>query len=264
LGDGPERQKLENLVDNLNLKNEVKFFGFVPYDDLPVYLNSADIFVRPSRSEGMGNSFIEALAAGLPIIGTPVGGITDIIEDGKTGLFAKVDDDKDLAQKIQLLLRDDNLSQSIVYEGRRMIEDKFSWNVLAAKYGDIFEKYAKTPPFKILIATPIYPPQIGGPALYAKNFEREFRASGHEVFVADFGQFLKYPSGIRHLFYFFRVFKDMSRSDIILALDSFSAGLPAALASFLLKKPLILRLEGDFLWEHYSCRFLLKTSAYAA
>src|SRR3989344_5264181 len=60
---------------------ELKIVSDVPYDELPKYLWKASIFVRPSRSEGMGNAFIEALAAGLPIIGTPVGGILDIIED---------------------------------------------------------------------------------------------------------------------------------------------------------------------------------------
>src|SRR3989344_2476279 len=91
------------------------------------YLWKASIFVRPSRSEGMGNAFVEALAAGVPIIGTPVGGILDIIKDGETGLFARVDDPKDLAEKIKILLENKKLTAQIVENGRKMVEERFRW-----------------------------------------------------------------------------------------------------------------------------------------
>ena len=86
----------------------------------------------------MGNAFVEALAAGLPIIGTPVGGILDIIKDGETGLFAKVDDPKDLAEKIKLLLENKKLTEQIVENGRKMVEERFCWDKIAQNYAKIF------------------------------------------------------------------------------------------------------------------------------
>src|SRR3989344_9302030 len=69
IGDGEERENLENLSRKLSLGNAVKFLGNISYDKIPKYFAEADIFARPSRSEGMGNAFIEALAAGIPIVG---------------------------------------------------------------------------------------------------------------------------------------------------------------------------------------------------
>src|SRR3989338_6526654 len=74
-------EKAFEIVKKTFPDTELKIVSDVPYDELPKYLWKASIFVRPSRSEGMGNAFVEALAAGVPIIGTPVGGILDIIED---------------------------------------------------------------------------------------------------------------------------------------------------------------------------------------
>src|SRR3989338_5563172 len=133
---------------------ELKIVSDVPYDELPKYLWKASIFVRPSRSEGMGNAFIEALAAGLPIIGTPVGGILDIIEDGQTGLFAKVDDPQDLAEKIKILLEDKKLVSQIIENGRKIVEERFSWDKIAAQYAEVFNSQLNTKK-RILIVTKI-------------------------------------------------------------------------------------------------------------
>jgi len=138
IGDGPERERLELYAARCTLQANIKFFGAIPHEQIPHYLHAAAIFVRPSRSEGMGNSFVEALAAGLPIIGTPVGGITDIIKEKKTGLLARVDDSHDLAEKILLLLRDRELSLSIVEEGKKMVDERFSWNKVAGSYRAVF------------------------------------------------------------------------------------------------------------------------------
>ncbi|MEK7501219.1 MAG: glycosyltransferase, partial [Patescibacteria group bacterium] len=69
VGDGPEREALELQVKSYKLKDHIRFVGHVDPDLIPQYLAQADIFVRPSRSEGLGNSFLEAMAAGLPVIG---------------------------------------------------------------------------------------------------------------------------------------------------------------------------------------------------
>src|SRR3989344_3079733 len=77
LGEGPEAKKLKHLAGVLGVSGRVKFLGHIDHADMPKYLKVADIFIRPSRSEGMGNSFIEAMAVGHPVIATQEGGIAD-------------------------------------------------------------------------------------------------------------------------------------------------------------------------------------------
>jgi glycosyltransferase involved in cell wall biosynthesis len=83
VGNGPDKNALAKLADRLGVSARVHFHASVPIEKLPDYLKSCDIFIRPSRSEGMGNSFIEAMAAGLPVIGTQEGGIADFLFDAK-------------------------------------------------------------------------------------------------------------------------------------------------------------------------------------
>ena len=87
IGEGSLLKNLKFKVSNLKLEDKVIFAGEVNNLDLPLYLKIADVFVRPSRSEGLGISFLEAMACGVPIIATKVGGIPDFLEDRKTGLF---------------------------------------------------------------------------------------------------------------------------------------------------------------------------------
>lgn len=104
---------------------------------------------------------------------------------------------------------------------------------------------------RILIATGIYPPDVGGPAKYAENLAKEFLRRGHTVKVLRYRFEKKLPFGIRHLFYFFRVLLASRRIDLIISLDMFSTGFPAILAGKTFGKKMILRVGGDFLWETY-------------
>src|SRR3989344_2808133 len=104
---------------------------------------------------------------------------------------------------------------------------------------------------RILIATGIYPPEIGGPAEYAKNLKEVWSKHGHKVTVRVFSQFNFLPTGVRHLVYFCYILPAILKADLILALDTFSAALPSVLAAKMLRKKIILRTGGDFLWESY-------------
>lgn len=133
VGDGPLRKNLEDLSRKLGIADAVKFFGLVPFDDIPTYLARADIFVRPSRSEGLGTAFLEALAMGIPVIGTRVGGIPDFLEHEVTGLFSNTDDAEDLAKQINRLLTDEVLHKKISEYGRSLVENRYTWNAIAEK-----------------------------------------------------------------------------------------------------------------------------------
>jgi glycosyltransferase involved in cell wall biosynthesis len=104
---------------------------------------------------------------------------------------------------------------------------------------------------RILIVTGIYPPEIGGPAEYAKNLKEAWSKAGHEVEVKVFSRFNALPTGVRHLAYFLYIIPAVVRADFILSLDTFSAGLPGVLAAKLFGKKIVVRTGGDFLWEFY-------------
>ena len=104
---------------------------------------------------------------------------------------------------------------------------------------------------KIIIASNIYPPEVGGPSHYTKLLNDGFIKKGHQVQVIKFSDLKKFPSGLRHLLYFFRLFKNTIRSDVILSMDTFSVGFPSALVSRILRKKSFVRVGGDFLWEMF-------------
>ena len=108
---------------------------------------------------------------------------------------------------------------------------------------------------KILIATGLYPPEIGGPATYTKILEQELPKRGVGVSVLPFSSVRFLPKIIRHLAYFFLVLFRSIRADIIYAQDSVSVGFPAVLASFFTGKRFFLRVGGDYAWEQSVQRF---------
>ncbi len=138
LGVGPDKGELLNQVNNLKLQDRIIFKGFVPHDVLPEYLQASDVFIRPSRTEGLGNSFIEAMAAGIPVIATPVGGIPDFLVDGETGLFCEVDNPESIVQKAEKLIEDKELREYIVKNAQKMVKDKYDWKSVAEKMEKIF------------------------------------------------------------------------------------------------------------------------------
>lgn len=106
-----------------------------------------------------------------------------------------------------------------------------------------------------LIATGVYPPDIGGPATYASALMRELPARGVEPTVMLFSSFMRYPRGLRHMLFTRRMIAARGDYDLLFALDPVSSGLPAYLASKRLGKPLLLRVGGDFAWEQATERF---------
>ena len=111
---------------------------------------------------------------------------------------------------------------------------------------------------KILIATGLYPPDVGGPATYAKILAEELPKHGFRVEIVSFGVVKHVPKIMRHFLYFFKVLKIGKHADLIYALDPVSVGLPAAIAAGVLKKRFILRLGGDYAWEQGVQRFGVK------
>jgi glycosyltransferase involved in cell wall biosynthesis len=144
LGSGPLEGKLKFQASDLKIKDKVIFLGDVPNEKVSEYLAMADVFCRPSLSEGLGNSFLEAMAMGVPIIGTRVGGIPDFLRDPSagleqaTGLFCEEKNPESIAKALKLLLEDEVLRQKIITNGRKLVEEKYDWEKIAKKMTDIF------------------------------------------------------------------------------------------------------------------------------
>ena len=106
-------------------------------------------------------------------------------------------------------------------------------------------------PGNIVIATGIYPPEIGGPAEYSRELFDTFLIQKYNVFVVTYGELKKFPTGIRHILFFIKLIFEAFFADYIIALDTFSVGLPTVIFSKIFGKKLVLRVAGDFLWESF-------------
>lgn len=111
---------------------------------------------------------------------------------------------------------------------------------------------------RILIATGLFPPQVGGPATYSKLLLEKLPEKGFEVQVESFGRVLNYPKLFRHLIYFFHLLSSGRKTDVIYAQDPVSVGLPALIAARLLGKKFYLKIVGDYAWEQGTQRARVK------
>jgi len=112
-------------------------------------------------------------------------------------------------------------------------------------------RFAIVESMKIVIATGIYPPEVGGPSYYAQGLSRALHAAGHDAPVVTYGVLKRLPTGIRHLAYMFRLAPRLPGADAVVALDTFSVALPVVLLARLFRVPVVIRTGGDFVWEHY-------------
>lgn len=104
---------------------------------------------------------------------------------------------------------------------------------------------------RVVIATGIYPPDIGGPSYYAKSLAESLQGLGHSVEVVTYGDLRSLPMGVSHLMYFFRIWPKLSGASAVIALDTASVAIPAWLATRIRGIQFIIRTGGDFVWEHY-------------
>lgn len=138
LGIGPDESMLKKLSAKLGVAERVRFIGQIGHEELPKYLKAADIFVRPSRSEGMGNSFIEAMAAGLPVIATQEGGIADFLFDEKrnpgqpiTGFAVDKNSPWQIAAAVEEVMFHSEKMRAVVATAKQMVIDKYDWDLIA-------------------------------------------------------------------------------------------------------------------------------------
>ena len=134
------------MVEDMDLKEKVIFAGFVPNEDIADYYNACDVFVLASRTdieeaavEGFGIVYIEASAMGKPNIGGRSGGTSEAVLDGITGFLVNPDDEKELANKLMILLTNENLRREMGEKGRAIVQEKFLWEHNVKKVIDVYK-----------------------------------------------------------------------------------------------------------------------------
>ena len=143
-GDGAERENMEKLARDLSLGDpHIRFLGF--RSDVPDLHAASDFFLLPSLTEGLPLSVLEAMSAGKPVVATRVGGIPELVEDGKHGLLVPVDDPDTLARAIEKLAKDSQLRERFGQAGLDRVTTEFSFEEMTAKYERLYEGLLNPP-----------------------------------------------------------------------------------------------------------------------
>ena len=127
IGDGDDRQRLEKLAKDLGVDRQVYFAGIKEAEELRNYYQSCDVFVMPSKGEGFGVVFLEAMAFGKPVIGGNHGGTPDVIVDGETGFLVEYGDVDSLVERLISLLRDADLRQKMGQAARQRVMENYTF-----------------------------------------------------------------------------------------------------------------------------------------
>jgi glycosyltransferase involved in cell wall biosynthesis len=138
VGDGPEREIIQKQVQQRNLGPYVRFLGL--RTDVARLLSAADLFLLTSISEGIPLTIIEAMAAGLPIVATHVGGLAEMIEDGKTGFLVPAGDSDAIARRILTIADDPELRTRLGRVGRDRAFQMFSEQQMHAQYVQLYQE----------------------------------------------------------------------------------------------------------------------------
>jgi len=138
VGDGPTRAECQALVDAAGIATQVHFAG--DRSDTADWLRAFDVFVLPSLGEGISNTILEAMASGLPIVATRVGGTPELIEEGLTGTMFTPGEEATLTQQLAAYASDVNRCQREGALARVRIEQTFSWPKAAAAYQTVYER----------------------------------------------------------------------------------------------------------------------------
>jgi len=142
-GDGPRMGELRAMVDTLRLAGHVRFLGH--REDIPALLARADAFVLPSRSEAFPNGAIEAMAAGLPVIASAVGGLLDLIDDGQTGLLVRPDDPVALGNALEGLVMSPARAGLLGAAGRAEVAERYTFDRMVRSFENLYLSQLEMP-----------------------------------------------------------------------------------------------------------------------
>lgn len=140
VGDGPLRSLLKRQARELDLEEKVTFVGRRPHDEIPLWLNSSDVVVLPSLSEGFGGVVLEAMGCGKPVVATDVAGASEIVQHRKSGYLVKPKDVDGLAQYLTILLKDESGLIEDMGERAYVVSGNYTWKQNAAQVIEVYRR----------------------------------------------------------------------------------------------------------------------------
>ena len=139
-GDGPQMQALQSLAQELGIDDRVFFLGWQSREQIRESYRQANVFLFPSRHEGMPNAILEAMSSGLPVIATCIAGNEELVIQGQTGYLVPSEDIESLQDALKKLLNNSALRQQMGEASRRRVEENYSWESTAHQYALFLEK----------------------------------------------------------------------------------------------------------------------------
>jgi glycosyltransferase involved in cell wall biosynthesis len=141
VGDGPDRQALKEMARQMGIADRVVFAGFASQEGVRDHLRQSDIFILPSFAEGVPVSLMEAMACGVPVIATYVGGVVELVQDGATGQVVYAGDPNSLKQAIVRYLDDAALCERVSRMGRERVVADFNLDREIDKLAELFRDH---------------------------------------------------------------------------------------------------------------------------
>jgi glycosyltransferase involved in cell wall biosynthesis len=138
IGEGPNKEKLKRMVEILNITDSVTISGETT--DVVKQLQESTIFVLPSLSEGLSNVLLEAMACGLPVVATRVGGNIDLIQDGANGILVEPENPAQLSHALWKILIDKKQALHLGTRARQTVEEKFSMDSVVTNYIELYNE----------------------------------------------------------------------------------------------------------------------------
>lgn len=140
VGDGPRRQWLSERVQSLGLADRIAFRGWLTREELPAAYSDANLFVYPSRHEGMPNALLEAMSAGLPSIATRIAGNEELIEDGLNGYLVESEDVGQLKARLLQLIPDQEERKKMGAAAQAKAQEEYTWKAVGQAYSDLLHQ----------------------------------------------------------------------------------------------------------------------------
>lgn len=140
VGDGSERKNLESLSEKLEIKDKVYFAGMADYSKVPYFNNVLDVYAALSNYESFGVAIIEAQSCGKPVVVSNVGGLPEVVEDGKTGFVVEKKNAAAAAEKLEKLVLDADLRERMGSAGRERVLRLYDWNENVTQMMEIYNK----------------------------------------------------------------------------------------------------------------------------
>ncbi|MFZ5881187.1 MAG: glycosyltransferase family 4 protein [Chloroflexota bacterium] len=139
-GDGPQMEPLRTLAQELGIAGRITFVGWQAQEELANEYHQANLFLFPSRHEGMPNAVLEAMSSGLPVVATRIAGSEELVVHGETGLLADPENVDSLRDCLRVLLVDADKRERMGHASRLRVEREYSWESVARQYSEYLEK----------------------------------------------------------------------------------------------------------------------------